>query len=385
MKRVLLAAAVVSIALGGCNWMKNLGKKDNVVPPTALTEFAPTVTVSRLWSASVGDGAGKSGVRLQPVVHGDRVYVASVDGNLQVLDVQTGRKLWSIHEKKVPFSGGPASNGDLVVVGTLDGRVKAYSAEDGGERWQASIDSEVISAPAVGADLVVVRSQDGRLYGFNPADGERRWVYEQPVPILSLRGNSVPLIDGGLVINGFDTGRVVAVQATDGTPAWSQALSVAEGRTEVERLADSDGAIALDGGILFAAAYRGQIAALDASSGSLIWNRDLSSYAGLAIGPSAVVVSDAEGNVLAFDRQNGANLWKQDGLLNRWLSGPAVVGGYVVVGDLEGYVHWLDIADGSFAAREKISKKPIEGAPVVAGNVVIVEDIAGNIGAFRIE
>lgn len=385
MKRVLLAAAVVSIALGGCNWIKNLGKKDNVVPPTALTEFAPTVTVSRLWTASVGDGAGKSGVRLQPVVHGDRVYVASVDGSLQVLDVQTGRKLWSIHEKKAPFSGGPASNGDLVVVGTLDGRVKAYSAQDGSERWQAPIDSEVISAPAVDADLVVVRSQDGRLYGFNPADGERRWVYEQPVPILSLRGNSVPLIDGSLVINGFDTGRVVAVQAANGTPAWSQTLSVAEGRTEVERLADSDGAIALDGGILFASAYRGQIAALDASSGSLIWNRDLSSYAGLAIGPSAVVVSDAEGNVLAFDRQNGANLWKQDGLLNRWLSGPAVVGGYVVVGDLEGYVHWLNLADGSFAAREKISKKPIEGAPVVAGNVVIVEDIAGNIGAFRTE
>lgn len=385
MKRALLAVAAVSIVLGGCNWIKNLGKKDNVAKPTELVEFAPTATVTRLWTASIGKGAGKSGARMQPAVNGDRVYVASVDGKLQVLDAGNGRRLWSIDEKKMPFSGGPASNGDLVVVGTLDGRVKAYSAQDGSERWQALIDSEVITAPAVAADLVVVRSQDGRLYGFNPVDGERRWVYEQAVPVLSLRGNSTPLIDGGLVINGYDSGRLVAVQAADGAPVWNQSLSVAEGRTEVERLADADGAIVLDGGVLFAAAYRGQIAALDASNGSLIWNRDLSSYAGVAVGPSSVVVSDAEGNVLAFDRQNGANLWKQDGLLNRWLSGPAVVGGYVVVGDLEGYVHWLNIADGSFAAREKLGKKPIEGTPVVAGDVVFVEDVAGNIGAFRSE
>ena len=308
MKRALLAVAAVSIVLGGCNWIKNLGKKDNVAKPTELVEFAPTATVTRLWTASIGKGAGKSGARMQPAVNGDRVYVASVDGKLQVLDAGNGRRLWSIDEKKMPFRGGPASNGDLVVVGTLDGRVKAYSAQDGSERWQALIDSEVITAPAVAADLVVVRSQDGRLYGFNPVDGERRWVYEQAVPVLSLRGNSTPLIDGGLVINGYDSGRLVAVQAADGAPVWNQSLSVAEGRTEVERLADADGAIVLDGGVLFAAAYRGQIAALDASNGSLIWNRNLSSYAGVAVGPASVVVSDAEGNVLAFDRQNGANL-----------------------------------------------------------------------------
>ena len=172
MKRALLAVAAVSIVLGGCNWIKNLGKKDNVAKPTELVEFAPTATVTRLWTASIGKGAGKSGARMQPAVNGDRVYVASVDGKLQVLDAGNGRRLWSIDEKKMPFSGGPASNGDLVVVGTLDGRVKAYSAQDGSERWQALIDSEVITAPAVAADLVVVRSQDGRLYGFNPVDGE---------------------------------------------------------------------------------------------------------------------------------------------------------------------------------------------------------------------
>ncbi len=125
------------------------------------------------------------------------------------------------------------------------------------------------------------------------------------------------------------------------------------------------------------------LAAFNADSGRPAWGRDMSSYAGVAVNARAVVVTDAEGNVWAFDRQGGANLWKQDGLLHRWLGPPAIVGNHVVVGDLEGYVHWLALDTGAFAARERLSKKPIESAPVVAGDVVYVEDVEGRIGAWR--
>ncbi|MEO7014637.1 MAG: outer membrane protein assembly factor BamB [Dokdonella sp.] len=385
MRRAVIALAVVALAvtLGGCNWLKGLGKKDNVEPPTALVEFAPTANVQKIWSGSAGGGSGKSGARMNPAVVGDRVYVASVDGDVQALDATTGRRLWSTTVKKMAWSGGPAANADMVVVGALNGQVRAFSATDGSELWQVQLSSEIICAPAVGSNVVAVRTQDGRLYGLDPADGSRRWVYEQTVPVLSLRGNASPLIGNGLVFDGFDTGRLVAVRESDGAPAWTQVMAAGEGRTEVERLADSDGQLVLDNGELFATSYHGQVGAFAADSGRSAWGRDLSSFAGLAVGGAAVVVSDADGNVWAFDRQSGANLWKQDGLLHRWLSPPAIVGNYAVVGDLEGYVHWLNLADGSFAARQRIGKKAIESAPVVSGDVVFVESVGGNIAAFR--
>ena len=385
MRRAVLVLVLVPLAftLGGCNWLKNLGKKDNVEPPKALVEFAPTANVQKLWSGSAGDGTGKSGARMNPAVVGERLYVASVDGAVQALDASNGRRLWSTEAKKISWSGGPAANADMVVVGALNGQVRAYSAQDGSELWQVQLSSEIITAPAIGTDVVAVRTQDGRLYGLDPANGSRRWVYEQTVPVLSLRGNSSPLIGNGFVIDGFDTGRLVAVRDVDGAPAWTQILSSGEGRTEVERLADSDGQLVLDNGELFATSYNGQVAAFHAESGRSLWTRDLSSFAGLAVGATAVVVSDAEGNVWAFDRQSGANLWKQDGLLHRWLSAPAMVGNYAVVGDLEGYVHWLNLADGSFAARQRMGKKAIESAPVVSGDVVFVESADGKLAAFR--
>lgn len=383
MKRALLAAAIVSVALGGCNWIKNLGKKDNVEPPKVLVEFAPTASVQTLWTESVGKGSGKSGARMNPAVVGDRLYVAGVDGVVEALDAGTGRTLWSVRDKKMRWSGGPGANESMVVVGGLGGQVRAFSAADGSQLWQSQLSSEIICAPVIGDGIVAVRSQDGRLFGLDPADGTRRWVYEQTVPVLSLRGNAPPVIANGFVYDGYDSGRLVAVRQNDGAPAWTQTLSNAEGRTEVERLADSDGQLVLDDNEIFATGYHGQVAAFYADNGRPLWARDLSSFAGLAVGARAVVVSDADGNVWAFDRQSGANLWKQDGLLHRWLSPPAIVGNYAVVGDLEGYVHWMSLDDGSFAARERLGKKPIESALVVSGDTVYVEDAGGHVGAYR--
>ncbi len=385
MRRVILVLAVGMLVatLGGCNWLKGLGKKDNVEPPTPLVEFAPTANVQKLWSGSAGNGSGKSGARMNPAVVGERLYVASVDGEVQALDASSGRRLWSTKVKKMAWSGGPAANADLVVVGALNGQVRAFSAQDGSELWQIQLSSEIICAPAIGSGIIAVRTQDGRLYGLDPANGSRRWVYEQTVPVLSLRGNSSPVIGNGFVFDGYDTGRLVAVRESDGAPAWTQVLTAGEGRTEVERLADSDGQLVLDNGELFATSYRGQVAAMYADSGRSAWARDLSSFAGLAVSGTAVVVSDADGSVWAFDRQSGANLWKQEGLRHRWLSPPAIVGNYAVVGDLEGYVHWLSLTDGSFAARQRIGKKAIESAPVVSGDVVYLESAGGNIAAFR--
>ncbi len=391
---VALALLAATVGVSGCNWIKNLGKKDNVAPPAELVEFSPTLNVQRIWSTGIGDGSGKSGARMVPAVAAGRVYAAGVDGRITALDAGSGSKVWSEKSGKrigwfgrggnsVRWSGGPAVVGDLMVVGGLDGQLQALSSSDGSLRWEVQLGAEIISAPAIGDGIVVVRTQDGKLQAFDSANGNRRWVYEESVPALSQRGNSTPLIGNGFVYVGYDNGRVVAINLADGSPAWATPLSLGEGRTEVERIADADGRMVLDGNDLYVASYRGQIAALYADSGRIAWQRDLSSYSGVDVNAAAVVVSDADGTVWAFDRQSGANLWKQDQLAHRWLSAPAIVGGSVVVGDLDGYLHWLSMDTGALVARERLSRKAIEGAPISVDGVVYVEDVAGKLAAYR--
>lgn len=385
MRRSTLAIAFAAIALGGCGWFGNKSsKKENIQPPRPLAELVPTLNVQKTWEASVGNGAGKSGVRVGPAVADGKLYAIGVDGTIASLDAASGKTLWRTNTK-LEFTGGPAVDGGLVIAGTLNGEVAAYDAGSGIERWMITVSSEVVSAPALSLGTAVVRSNDGHLFGLDASDGSRKWTYDRtPVPLLSLRGNSAPLIDGSVVYDGADNGKVLALRLDNGATVWEQTVALGDGRSEVERLNDVDGELALDGGVLYGVGYRGSVVALSANLGRPQWTRELSSYVGLGVGVSQVFAVDADSNLWALDRAGGSSMWKQDAFQYRWLSAPTVQGDYLVVGDVEGFVHWLSQADGKEVARQRLSKNPIRARPVVAGDSVFVADEKGHIGAYRI-
>ncbi len=395
MKRFLLITLASLVSLAGCHSFK----KENVQPPTPLAkDFKPTVQVTRLWRSSVGDGAGSSGARLRPTVVDGVLYADSTDGKLAAFDAGSGKTLWSKSSsthgwfgwgdkkrKDAMYAGGPAVSGDLLAVGTLDGHVYGVNAKDGSPRWEVEVNSEVLASPVVVDNLVVVRTSDGRVYALDAANGERRWVYDQgTVPLLSLRGNGALLVANGVLFFGSDDGKLVALRLDNGTKLWEQKLASGEGRTEIDRLSDADGAILLDGSTLYGAAYHGNLMAVDGPSGRPLWSHPFSSFGSLAASGNAVFGANDESVVWAFDKSGGSDLWKNDALKYRWVTGPAVQGNYVVVGDMEGYVHWLQTGDGALAARERLSKKAIRAQPLVVGDVVYVEDVEGRIGAYRL-
>ncbi|WP_198670348.1 outer membrane protein assembly factor BamB [Dyella sp. C9] len=395
MKRVWLVALTSLVVLAGCHSFK----KENVQPPTPLAkDFKPTVQVAKVWSTSVGHGAAESGVRLRPAFADGVLYACSTDGKLAAIDAASGKTLWTKSsrtegwfgwgDKKradALYAGGPMVSGDLLVVGTLDGHIYGVNAKDGSPRWESVVNSEVISSPVIAGNLVIARTQDGRLYGFDSSTGERRWVYDQDtVPLLSLRGNGPLLVANGVVFYGSDAGKLVALRLDNGEKLWEQTLASGEGRTEIDRLADADGAILLDGSTLYSAAYHGNMVAVDGPSGRPLWGRPFSTFTSLDVSSNAIYGVNDESQVWAFDKSAGSDMWKNDQLKYRWLSAPAVLGDYVVVGDLEGYVHFLQTGDGALAARERLSKKAIRAQPLVVGDMVYVEDVKGRIGAYRL-
>lgn len=395
MKRFWLIVAVGSlVALAGCHSFK----KENIQPPTPLDKnFKPTVQVTEVWSTRVGHGAGDSGVRMQPTVVDGVLYAASSDGVIGAYDAASGKTIWE-NKKRTHgwfgwgdkkradafYAGGPSVSGDLLVIGTLNGHVYGLSSKDGSNRWNAALPSEVIDGPSISGDLVIVRTQDGRIYGLDSATGERRWVNDQGnVPLLSLRGNGPLLIANGVVFMGSDDGKLIALRLDNGDKLWEQKLASGEGRTDIDRMNDADGAVLLDGTSLYAAAYHGNLSSVDGPSGRPLWARPFSTYTSPAISGNSLFAVNDESQVWAFDKATGADMWKSDALRYRWLSSPAVQGDYVVVGDIEGYVHWLQTSDGALAGRKRLSKKAIRAQPLVVGDLIYVIDVQGHLAAYR--
>ena len=388
--RVVALVACVAL-LAGCSTVKGWfggdsekAKAKRAAEPAELVEFAPSASVSRLWSASAGKGEDQVGARQGPVVADGRVYAAAVRGGVRAFDLQSGAQVWR-YESDLRLSGGPGAGDGLVVVGSLDGEVVALDAAPGAEPWQAKVPNEVIAAPVIGQGMVFVRSNDGRLTAFDAGSGERRWFWTRELPSLTVRGNDGPVLGPGFVFVGNDDGTVAALSLADGRQMWDIPVAQPDGRTELDRMADIDGTPVLDGTVLYASSYRLSTVAIDAPSGRPIWASDRggSSRPGLSI--DKVLVSDRNGSVWALDRSSGSPAWEQPGLARRNLGNVAVHGDYAVVGDFEGYLHWLRLDSGEFAARERAGRAPVKGALVVADGVLVVQNVKGDLTAWRVD
>lgn len=374
---------LVLALLPGCKLFK--GKDKEVVdPPAKLAEFTPTVTVHKLWSASTGDGVARTGAKPRPVYADGRIYVSDADGGLLAYDADKGSKLWG-YSSKQPLVSGASVVGDLLVVGSIEGSVIAISAQSGAERWRAQVSSEILVAPVIDAQVVVARSNDGRITGLSAVDGKILWKFDRGAPLISLRGNSQPVAMAGTVYAAYDNARVVALRASDGVLLWEQTISRPEGRTELERMNDVDGEIQVVDDVIYAASYRGQVAAITTDNGRVLWSRDMSSYSGLAFSGKVVFGVDEHSNVWALDYRSGSSLWKSEGLSNRWLTSPVTMGELLVMGDFQGYLHWLKRDDGTFAARERVGKKGVRSTPLVVGNRVYVATVDGHLDAFEVQ
>jgi outer membrane protein assembly factor BamB len=373
---VLAALALAALVFTACS------KDKNVDQPRKLVPFTPGLHIQRAWSASVGGSRKPLLLGLDLTVVGNRVYAAGRGGEVAAFDLESGRRLWA-RKTKAPLAGGPGADDSLVVVGSSDGDVFALDPADGKVRWRVNIAGEVIAGPAVSSRLVVVRAVDGKLHGLSPADGREQWQVQQQVPRLSLRGTSRPTIVGDVAVCGFDDGKVVAANLTDGSSAWETLISAPHGSNEVARLNDVDATPRVDGNDVYVAQFQGKVAMLALDTGQIWWSHDMSSYRGMGVDDDDVYVSTSDGEVVAMRRRTGTELWRQKALLHRGLSSPVVSGDAVVVADYKGYVHWLSKATGAIIGRARDGKARITNTPVAAGGLLLVVNDRGGITAFR--
>ena len=378
--RIAAAVFVGFITLAACSGKTK--SKDNVAIPKELTEIVAKNNFERIWATSIKTDDAERGERLTPVAFGERIYIAGLS-EVRALDRSSGKTIWN-KKLEARFSGGPATDGKRVVVGTLDGEVMAFDATDGELLWSAEVTSEVLAAPSFGEKIVVICSNDGRVSGLDLTNGKRLWQIDRDVPLLSLRGTGSAIIDGDTAYIPGDSGKVIAVNLADGVLRWEQAVNVSNGRNELERVADIDGGAVVANGDLFVAGYNGQTSAVAANSGSTLWTYQGPSVVGLIVDERRVYLTDSESQVIALDRRSGAELWKQDALLNRFVTKPIIFGDKLVVCDFEGYLHALDIETGAQIGRTQLASKAFSAAPTLSQDLLIAQSSSGDVAAYRI-
>jgi outer membrane protein assembly factor BamB len=377
---------LILATLTGCETVSDffeMGDEDDPQQPAELIDLDQQLDVRKLWSVGVGDGQGDGLYKLQPVIDGNVIYAAAAEGEIRAVEREGGSTIWR-QELDIGLSGGVGLYEDSLFLGGSDGLVMRLDAKTGETLWTSEVSGEVLAAPQGNGRVVVAQTYDGKLYGFDYESGERLWRYDSNVPVLTIRGTSTPILDGSVVYAGFASGRVVAFEALDGTVRWEARVAIPQGRSEIERIVDVDGTMALAGTELYVASYQGRVAALDTRTGRKIWQRNVSSFYGVSQGFGNVYIAEETGTVTAFLRNGQGVRWEQPALAWRGLSKPVPVSSYLAVEDYEGYLHLLSQVDGEFLARVRPGNDGARADMLADGTVLYVYTNGGKLIAYDI-
>ncbi len=346
-KLLAVTLSVALILLSGC-------------ASTQKTELAATdgsVDVSVRWRTSLGEGPGVTYTRLRAAVADGIVYAADTRGTVSALTLEDGDYDWTT-DLGQDILGGVALEDDQLFVSLKEGSLVALSAETGEELWRTMLPSEAVATASADARRVFVQTIDGRVTALERDTGAQAWSYEAGMPVLSVRGTGAPLVLDQLVVTGFATGKLVALDKTLGIPRWDVRLGVPDGRSELERLVDVDGAPVQDGRIIYAASYHGKIAAV-AENGEVIWQENGSSYTSPELALGSIYLTLDDDAIQSYDMLSGAMGWNQAALSGRTLGQVAAIGSSLAVADAEGYVHFLSQVDGRLTGRILLRPRPL--------------------------
>lgn len=325
-----------------------------------LVSFQPSIKLDDKWSEVVSSGQDERYARLKPAVLDGNLYVAGIKGDVSAFNAETGKRLWKT-KTGIEVAGGVGVSNGAVLFGSYDGYVHALDRSSGAKLWSVAVSSEVVSAPVGSDSLVVAVTIDGSVFALDAKTGEKLWSYDHPVPVLSIRGTASPVLTPSQVIVAFDSGQIVSLSASDGSPQWDFRVSRPQGRTELDRIVDIDGTPVLSGGYIYAASFQGNVVAASRGNGRVMWTKEASTANAVVVENGKVFVATEESRLIALNATSGALEWENFQLKRRNISAPVVVDGYLFVVDAKGYMHGFSAEDGTMAFRSRVRTSRFTG------------------------
>jgi outer membrane protein assembly factor BamB len=285
-------------------------------------------TGESLWTAPLHNVVSSS-----PALANGVVY--ATDGNLFAFDAATGSQLWEADLAGVASYSSPAVSNGVVYVGSLDGNLYALDASSGAKLWSANTGTPLFSSPAIvnGVAYVGATETGGYLYAFNASTGALLW---QAGTCFYCNITGTPAVANGVVYAGnweYDDYDFYAFNASTGAIMWAAKLG---------RVIDSSAAVA--NGFVYIETdgqythTDNDVIAMNASTGAIVWSDVVPTSNGggvimssPAIANGVLYVGSGDGTLYALNASSGSRLWNSGSLGEFVMASPAVSNGAVYV------------------------------------------------------
>ena len=349
-------------------WKSDEAEVD-LTKPAELKEYKKEIDINLVWTNKF-DNEDNTGF-FKPAFSSGKIFFSDSSGKIVSLN-NSGSYEWEANINNL--SSGTAAGFGVVVVAGVDGNIICLNQQNGDVIWTVNVKNEVLVPTAISARYVVVKTSAGELIGLNKTTGELIWSYRSQNPTLTVRGSSEPVIYENQVYATFDNGRLGVFQIDTGFTLWDGAISYTEGSSELENLIDADSSPVIDGRLVYANNYQGNINIFDISQKRSVWTAESSSFYSPLILRGMMVLIQDNSSIKSFSTNTFLESWSSDEYRNRNLSNGVNFKGRIFFGDDQGYIHAIDPLNGKTIGRKKVSRHPIINIVSRSDNFYVVDE-----------
>jgi eukaryotic-like serine/threonine-protein kinase len=299
------------------------------------------------------------------------VYIGSSDQHLYALDANTGVKKWAFATSTAVFSSPTVYKGQVYLA--ADSTLFALDTATGAVSWSYPTGGQFGSTPLISGGMIYFINGNDSIYALDLATHALRWATHVGLVGYASIASSPTLYNGTLFIGGPAGWLMFALDASTGSPVWSQQLFFSTPVYSSPCYGD---------GLVFVGGQDENIYALDAGSGKVAWTFPVFSlaFSSPTLSNGLLYFGGLNNFIYCLDAATGAERWQYT-TLNGVYASPVVSNGVLYVGDHSSYLFALDALTGATKWMRQIGSDDLFGGPTVAGGVLYLGCLDGNVYA----
>ena len=347
--------------------------------------------LAEAWKADIGRSAGyRHKIPATPVVADGRVFTIDPDGLIRAFDLAKGDRLWEFDttpedDDNSNLGGGVSVAAGTVYVATGRSELIALEAATGKLQWRQPLMSSARSAPTIADGKLFIALLGNTVEALDAKDGHHIWSYQGKQSITSMLGLPAPAYADGLLVAGFGSGELLALRASTGAVVWLDNLAAVQGTSSNADLSAIHGLPVIQDGRVYAVSLGGLMLALDLRSGRRLWERDITSGDNPCIAGGFIFVLTSDSQLVALDRTDGSIIWVTQ--LDKWANkekkrdaifwtGPVLAGDRLVVVSGIGTAQAVSPYTGEVLGEQELSGPAVLPPIVAAGTLLVLTDDA---------